>query len=107
MLLARLDAIKYISFKLPRYGGIYPSKRMVHVAESADIQVYMSCSKCPFDSAIGSRAELHFGASTTNATPAFDYSTHWLIDDIAARANKPGLGVEVDEKKLEKYRIPI
>jgi len=118
MLLARLDAIKYISFKLPRYGGIYPSKRMAHVAESADIQVCMSCSKCPFDSAIGSNAALQFGASTTNATPAFDYSTHWLIDDIAKEPlkikngyiyipNKPGIGVEVDEKKLEKYRIPI
>jgi len=116
MLLARLDAIKFISFKLPRYGGIYPSKRMTHVAESADIQICMSCSKCPFDSAIGSSAALQFGASTTNATPAYDYSTHWLIDDIVKEPlkvkngyiyvpNKPGLGLEVDEKKLEKYKI--
>lgn len=118
MMLARLNAIKFISFKLPRYGGIYPSKRMAYAAESAGIQICMSCMKCPFDSTIGSSAALQFGASMTNATPAYDYSTIWLVDDIAKEPlqikngyiyipKKPGLGVDIDEKKLEKYKLHI
>ena len=115
--LARHNACDVFSIYIGKAGGILPALRISEFAQSVNI-------KCT----VGSNLELGVGSAAMThlalATKAIDPDTYpcdiigpfYYEDDIVreplpilpgiARSNgKPGLGVELDEEKIERFRV--
>jgi L-Ala-D/L-Glu epimerase / N-acetyl-D-glutamate racemase len=94
-------------------GGILGVKKVAALCEAADIPCVFHCAH---DLGFKTAAMLHVVASTPNFPLANDCTYYGLVDDIVAPLHKiergtmqvpegPGLGVEVDEAKILKYRV--
>jgi L-alanine-DL-glutamate epimerase-like enolase superfamily enzyme len=97
----------------PAAGGILPVKKVATVAAAWGVPCLMHCSH---DLGLKTAAIIHIAASTPNFSGPNDTCYHGLTDDILVEKLKiengkievplgPGLGVEVDEGKIEKYRV--
>jgi L-alanine-DL-glutamate epimerase-like enolase superfamily enzyme len=97
----------------PAAGGLLRVKKVAAVAEAYGVPCLMHCSH---DLGLKTAAVTHIAASTPNFSGPNDTCYHGLIDDVLAEPLKfekgklrvpmgPGLGVEVDEAKVERYRI--
>jgi len=106
-------AADIICLKPARDGGFYFSKKMAAAAELADIGISLG-SGHPFG--VGAATLHHFVASTpwANTPIGFGIPQERLVDDIITERipmengevtvlEKPGLGVELDEKKVKQY----
>lgn len=104
-------AVDCIMIDPRKTGGIWQAKKTAAIAEAAGIPVSFHNGS---ELGIATAATLHIAASTPNVL--YDIDTHYLLlsDDIISVPfqfengklkvpNKPGLGVELDLKKLEKY----
>ena len=96
----------------PGAGSLLGVRKIAAVAEAWDVPCLMHCSH---DLGLKTAAITHVAAATPNWTGPNDTCYHGLVDDILteklaiengqiAVPEGPGLGVEVDEEKLEKYR---
>ncbi len=94
-------------------SGILGVKKVAALAEAAGIPCVFHCAH---DLGLKTAAMLHVVASTPNFPFANDCTYYGLEDDIItplhvidrgymAVPEGPGLGVTVDEKKLQKYRV--
>ena len=94
-------------------GGILPCVKIGHIAEAAGITCIMHCGH---DLGPKTAAMLHVAASCPAYSLANDCTYYGLKDDIAvepfsivdgkiAVPDKPGLGIDADPAKLEKYRV--
>jgi muconate cycloisomerase len=94
-------------------GGILPVKQVADVAAAAGIPCLMHCSH---DLGLKTAAVAQIAACTPAFSGANDTCYHGLTDDILVEPfqfrngrltvpMKPGLGVEVDEAKLARYRV--
>ena len=114
-----------ISIYIGKAGGLYEAQKVAMLAHTYNIP----CDVNGIESAIGNAANLHFALSQPSHTiPCvismnspkgkhhYKYGGHFYADDICVDAfpvadgcllplDKPGLGIEVDEEKLEGYRI--
>jgi L-alanine-DL-glutamate epimerase-like enolase superfamily enzyme len=97
----------------PAAGGILPVKKVAVVAEAYGVPCLMHCSH---DLGLKTAAITHVAASTPNFSGPNDTCYHGLRDDILTEPlrfqngklrvpMRPGLGVEVDEAKVERYRV--
>ena len=93
---------------------MYPSAKIATIAEASNVSVFLGNM---METSLGTAAGLHLAASL----PDLPYPTDLrgpvlLADDIlhepivfkdgyAILPEGPGLGVQVDEEKLKKYRI--
>jgi L-alanine-DL-glutamate epimerase-like enolase superfamily enzyme len=95
-------------------GGILAVKKVSTLAEAAGVPCVMHCSH---DLGPKTATMLHVVASSPPFTLANDCTYYGLEDDILVDPfkivkghmrvpEKPGLGIEVDAKKLAKYRKP-
>lgn len=122
---AELGAVDAISIYLAKAGGITGARRVASVAAAAGLRCDVNGS---LEAAVGNAANVHFALSTPAVTlpsviPAtapsgaatFGTAGHYFDDDIGTRAfqvadgalrppDGPGLGVEIDEDKLEAFR---
>jgi L-alanine-DL-glutamate epimerase-like enolase superfamily enzyme len=122
---AELRAADALSIYLAKAGGIAGARRVASVALAAGLRCDVNGS---LESAVGNAANVHFALSTpavslpsvipmTAPAGAAPYATagHYFDDDICTRAFQvvdgallppegPGLGVEIDEDKLEAFR---
>ena len=122
----RADACEMISCYYTKAGGLMKSKKLLALAETGGLQCDVNGSA---EMGVGNAANLHLAASSeivelpgtitvtsTAETPRSRIAGHWYLDDIIAEPfafrdgclivpDGPGLGVELDEAKLEKYRI--
>jgi len=110
-------AADVICLKPFKSGGLYFSKKIQHIAEAADLQVSTG-SMHPFG--IGTAA-LHQFVASMKMVNAVGYGApeERFADDIVKSASfkfekgsvtigdEPGLGIVVDEEKLEKYTIKL
>ncbi|MFD2130890.1 muconate/chloromuconate family cycloisomerase [Pseudogracilibacillus auburnensis] len=112
-LLAKEKAANIFSLKIHKSGGMKNTIKIAGIAEAAGISCFGGTS---LESSIGTAACLHALASVPN----LDYGSElfgptWLADDPVKEPlyfkdgfihvpNKPGLGVELDEEKVAKYR---
>src|SRR6201993_4949664 len=94
-------------------SGILGVKKVAALAEAAGVTCVFHCAH---DLGLKTAAMLHVVASTPNFTLANDCTYYGLKDDIITPLHRiergrmpvpegPGLGVTVDEKKIEKYRV--
>ena len=112
-LIARRRAADYVSIYIIGPGGILQSRKMAIIAEAHRMRGYVGGA---LESAIGAAAGLHVAA----ASPAIDlgcelYGQYMLQEDIASQPfdmqdgalivpQQPGLGIEIDETRLARYR---
>lgn len=105
--IARERAAHVLHFKIHKYGGLLQAKRMAAVAEAAGLEI----SVAPYFDVLAAAAA-HFAASCPVARwPAglSDMQDTLLTEpllpvaQVAEPPERPGLGVELDEEKLEAY----
>ena len=104
------------SLKLIKLGGLQAVYRAALLCQSLDMKVNLACKVA--ESSIASAAVLHLAA----ALPALDWgvslSSQYLADEVvrqplqvvaghAAVPAGPGLGVEVDEAQVARYRLAV
>jgi len=94
-------------------GGIWPCVEIGHICASAGVPCIMHCGH---DLGPKTAAMLHVAASCPAYSLANDTTYYGLVEDILTEPFKidagtiavpttPGLGIEVDVAKLEKYRV--
>lgn len=105
-------AVDYLMPDTPAAGGVIRIKKLAAVAEAFGVPCLMHCSH---DLGLKTAMITHIAASTPNFSGPNDTCYHGLIDDVLVEPLTftngrirvplgPGLGVEVDESKLERYR---
>jgi muconate cycloisomerase len=115
MRVARMCAADIISIKLMKSGGIKRGQKIAAIAEAANIPNY---SGLMWESSVGLSAALHLGVSTKNISYGGDlYIPYFLMqEDIVKNPHgfeagfvvpnrAPGLGIDLDDKMVEKFRI--
>jgi L-alanine-DL-glutamate epimerase-like enolase superfamily enzyme len=97
----------------PAAGGLLPVRKVAAVAEAWGVPCLMHCAH---DLGLKTAAIVHVAAATPNFSGPNDTCYHGLTDDILVEPLRfengqlrvpvgPGLGVEVDEAKVERYRV--
>jgi L-alanine-DL-glutamate epimerase-like enolase superfamily enzyme len=109
----RLDAADVLLPDTYQCGGILAVKKVAALCEAAGVPCVFHCAH---DLGIKTAAMLHVVASTPNFSLANDCTYYGLEDDIITPLHRieggympvpegPGLGIQVDESKLERYRV--
>jgi L-alanine-DL-glutamate epimerase-like enolase superfamily enzyme len=117
MALAQLKAADVFSVYVGKAGGIGPARKIAAFAASAGLKCTIGSN---LELGIGTAAMIHLAL----ATPGIDaesfpcdiigplfYEDDLLVDPLplvggqARPHDRPGLGVELDEKKVERYRV--
>ncbi|MSU57440.1 MAG: mandelate racemase/muconate lactonizing protein [Pedosphaera sp.] len=115
--LAVLGAADVISIYVGKAGGLGPARKIAGFAESVGLKCTLGSN---LELGVGSAAMVHLALASRGITaeefPCDIIGPLFYEDDIVreplpikpgeARANdKPGLGVELDEEKVERYRV--
>ncbi len=109
----RAGAAEYILPDTHIAGGIWPCVEIGHICAAAGVPCIMHCGH---DLGPKTAAMLHVAGSNPAYSLANDTTYYGLVEDILVEPFKiqsgticvptsPGLGIEVDPAKLEKYRI--
>jgi L-alanine-DL-glutamate epimerase-like enolase superfamily enzyme len=117
MTLAQLQAADVFSIYVGKAGGIGPARKIAAFAESVGLKCTVGSN---LELGIGSAAMIHLAMATrgidAEAYPCDIIGPLFYEDDLlverlpitAGRAQpneRPGLGVELDEKQVERYRV--
>lgn len=124
--LDQLDAAQSFSCYVTKPGGLYKARRQAEVADDLGMLCDIGGS---IETGIGNAANLHLGAALANAVlPSVcpvsqpegsqgpDIAGVYYLDDLIAEPFAfhegqvkvpvgPGLGIDVDVEKIEKYRV--
>jgi L-alanine-DL-glutamate epimerase-like enolase superfamily enzyme len=117
IILARAEAADVFSIYVGKAGGIGPARAIAEFAQSVGIKCTIGSN---LELGVGSAAMIHLALST----PSFDAETYpcdiigplFYEDDVLAEPlpiyggsaqvhDRSGLGVELDDAKIEKYRV--
>ena len=109
----KLDAADVLLPDTYQCGGILACKKVAALAEAAGVTCVFHCAH---DLGPKTAAMLHVVASSPNFTLANDCTYYGLVDDIISPLHRiergymnvpegPGLGIQVDEQKIAKYRL--
>lgn len=117
MNVVRQNAADAITIQIAKNGGFLQAKRIAAIAGAAGLSCNMGSAH---PAGIGTAAMAHFWASTPEIVDFIGYGSplERFKDDIVKNPisfkngvvhlpSGPGLGVEVDEKKLRKYATPV
>ena len=108
------EAADVFNIKFQRVGGLFNSRKIVTMAESSDIICMMGGE---IELGVGTATALHLIASSSKFVyPGDLVGMHYFKDDIVKERflvkdgylevpTKPGLGVELDDEKMRKYRV--
>jgi muconate cycloisomerase len=112
-------AASIFGMKLAKHGGIYGGRQIAAIAQAAGLPIYPGGQP---GTSVGSATAAHFYAATWNVTIGGDFhvgAAGWLADDIVHTPIRiadghafipdggPGIGVELDPLKLEKYAVRL
>lgn len=111
--LARSRAVSFVVVDLQQVGGLASARKCAAVAEAADVHALISADS---SLGIGTAAMLQLAASTPAFSSCNECVYHQLRDDILAEPLEvadgmitvpqgPGLGIEVDREKVERYQV--
>jgi muconate/chloromuconate cycloisomerase len=110
--LVRMSAADLFNIKLMKVGGLYRARQVAAVGEAAGIRCLVGSMG---ESGPGRAADVHFGAATINLTYPSAFGRHRRVASIITEVieahngyaevpHKPGLGMEIDQEVLQKYR---
>jgi muconate cycloisomerase len=110
----RAGAIAGVNLKTIKLGGIVATMRAAIVSDTLGLAVDLA-SKTG-ESSIGAAALVHLGYAIPNLDWGININNHYLATDLVKRPLQqkngsvecpagPGLGIEVDETALRKYRV--
>ena len=119
MNIIRQGAADVINIKVAKAGGLYNAKKIAALAEAAGLGCVLGTA---FGLGIKVAAKLHLAASTRNIMDAVEFTEIMLHDNLAASPfdlqlmpplkdgylsvpTGPGLGVQLDEAKVQRYLI--
>ena len=117
MTLARLEAADVFSIYVGKAGGIGPARKIARFAESAGLKCTVGSN---LELGVGSAAMVHLTMATRGISaeeyPCDIIGPFYYEDDIvreplailpgrARPSERAGLGVELDEEKVERYRV--
>ena len=109
----KADCADYIKFGIKQAGGLLPASKMLATAEAAGLQVVLGHG---FGLDLSTMAEIMFAATSHNVLPGLEcVGPLKVVDSVAttrldiskgsiALPSGPGLGIELDDAKLEKYK---
>jgi muconate cycloisomerase len=110
----KADAADFVKFGIKQAGGILRAARMLATAEAAGIPVVMGHG---FGLDPSTLAEIMLAASSRNVLPGLECVGPLKVKDTVATTRLdissgslplprgPGLGISLDEAKLEQYRL--
>ena len=110
--IVRAEAADVILLDPHEAGGCWVVRKAAAIAEAAGLPVTLHSGA---ELAFSTAAYIHLAAATPNCSLAIDSSYYEIADDLSAGRHeyvegaftlpeKPGLGVELDEAKLDRYR---
>jgi muconate cycloisomerase len=115
--LVRADAADVFSVYVGKAGGIGPARRIVAIAEAAGVACTIGSN---LEMGVGTAAMIHLAMAARGVRsedfpcdiigPLY-YEDDLLVEPLpvgkgkARPLERPGLGVELDEKKIERYRV--
>lgn len=111
--LAQRGAADVFAVKLPKSGGFTTARKVAAVADAAGIPCHGGTT---IESAIGTAANLHLDCASAGVTAGSElFGPLLMADDVVAEPltykdghlhvpHLPGLGVQLDEKKLTRRR---
>jgi muconate cycloisomerase len=109
----RAEAADIVKVKVMKQGGLLPTREMVSTAEAAGMRLVIGHG---FGLSAYTLAEVHVAATSSAFLPAIEsVGPEKMIDDVVDRPidiqngripvpQAPGLGVQFDEEKIERYR---
>ncbi len=111
--LVRCNAAPFAVVDLEQVGGIVPGRKCAAVAEAAGVGTLLGGRP---SLGIATAAMLQLAASTPAFSSCNESAYHQLLDDVLAEPleivdgmmavpQAPGLGIEVDRAKVEKYQV--
>ncbi len=110
----KADAADLINTKCAKASGIKGVRQWAAVAQAADVPIVIGTE---WGSSAIVAAKLHLGSSVANAHPVVEF-TEIMIHDLLIKEplelndgyldvpTTPGLGFELDDEKIERYRTP-
>jgi muconate cycloisomerase len=112
--LHRMDAIQGANLKTIKLGGIAPTVHAMHVCGALGLHVNLAGKVA--ESSIAAAGLLHLAALSPNLDWGLNITQHYLAEDLAespiriergqvSRPRGAGLGVEVSERQVERYRL--
>ena len=112
--LSEAKAIQGVNLKIIKLGGISPVINAAYICESHGLSVNLACKVA--ESSIAAASLFHTGAVLPNLDWGISVTNQYLaedvvldpiraIDGVVALERKPGLGIEVDEKKIRRFAI--
>jgi len=121
MNIIRRGAADVINIKVAKAGGLYNAKKIAALAEAAGLGCVLGTA---FGLGIKVAAKLHLAASTRNIMDAVEFTEIMLHENLAASPfdlqlmpplkdgylsvpTQPGLGVQLDEAKVQRYLIDV
>lgn len=114
--IVRRNAADILNVKLPKAGGLYNAKKITAIAEAAGLACIVGSAETL---GIGTAAKIHLACSIRNlklaceATEFVGCSDSLLVkpyetlNGFAEASDKPGYGVEIDNRKLAQYGQPL
>jgi L-alanine-DL-glutamate epimerase-like enolase superfamily enzyme len=118
--LAAMQAVDVFCMKLYKVGGIHTARKIAAVAEAADIKVNVgglaAFSQLEAAAGIHFHASLHpskvmpagefvFGLGVQGPDPLVPEPTYTIEDGHVTPSDRPGLGVTLDEKAVERLTL--
>jgi muconate cycloisomerase len=111
---ARAGAAGIVSVKLLKAGGFTGALRTVHAAEAVRLPLHLTGKVA--ESSIATAALVHLAVAVRELQYGVGITNHYLRDDVVADPirpvdghvrppEKPGLGIDVDEARLGRFRI--
>jgi o-succinylbenzoate synthase len=108
-----LKAADVVNIKVPKCGGIYRSQQIAALCQDQGIPCFLG--GC-LETSPGAAAQAHFYTATANIISAAEMEPWQYVDDIVASPmvmesgsvdipRGSGLGVVIDEDKVEYYRV--
>ena len=110
----KADCADFVKFGIKQAGGIMKSARMLATAEAAGLPVVLGHG---FGLDPSTMAEIMLGATSHNVVPGLECVGPLKVKDTVATTRLdissgtlalpagPGLGITLDDKKLEQYRL--
>jgi L-alanine-DL-glutamate epimerase-like enolase superfamily enzyme len=116
--LVRFKAAEMVNMKVMKLGGLCQAMRATHILDSADLHYWVGTMG---ETGIGVAANIHFSAAVKSLPVANEGARpapYFLGDDLIRtpfvtrdgcvgvdQVARPGLGIEVDQVQIQRYRI--